>query len=105
VMGVTPRQAAETMIALGADIVGANCGLPEVTLAALRDIAQVTDRPLMVQANAGIPEIRGGETCFSGTPEDAAALAQESAPIGARIIGGCCGTTPAHIRAVAAALA
>lgn len=88
-MGVTPRQAAETMIALGADIVGANCGLPEVTVAALRDIAEVTDKPLMVQANAGIPEIRNGETCFSGTPEDAAALAQEAVQIGARIIGGC----------------
>ena len=104
-MGVTPRQAAETMVALGADIVGANCGLPEVTVAALRDIADATDKPLMVQANAGIPEIRGGETCFSGTPEDAVALALESAQIGARIIGGCCGTTPAHIRAVVAAVA
>jgi 5-methyltetrahydrofolate--homocysteine methyltransferase len=101
-MGVTPRQAAETMLALGAEILGANCGLPEVTVAALRDIAAVTDKPLMVQANAGIPELRGGETCFSGTPQDAVALAQEAAAIGARIIGGCCGTTAEHIRAVAA---
>ena len=103
-MGVTPRQAAETMVALGADIIGANCGLPEVTVAALRDIAAVTDRPLMVQANAGIPELRGGQTCFSGTPQDAVALAQEAVAIGARVIGGCCGTTPAHIRAIAAAI-
>jgi 5-methyltetrahydrofolate--homocysteine methyltransferase len=103
-MGVTPRQAAETMVALGADIVGANCGLPEVTVAALRDIADVTDKPLMAQANAGIPQIVSGETCFSGTPADAAALAEESAVLGARIIGGCCGTTPDHIRAIAAAV-
>ena len=99
-MGVTPRQAAEKMIALGADIVGANCGLPQVTVAALREIAAVTDKPLMVQANAGVPEIRGGETCFSGTPTDAAQLALESAALGARIIGGCCGTTAEHIRAI-----
>lgn len=103
-MGVTPRQAAETMVALGADIIGANCGLPEVTIAALREMAEVTDRPLLVQANAGIPEIRGGETCFSGTPDDAVKLAQEAIGIGARIIGGCCGTTAAHIKAVAEAL-
>ena len=103
-MGVTPKQAAEKMIALGADIVGANCGLPEVTVAALRDIAEVTDQPLMVQANAGVPELRGGETCFSGTPADAAQLACEAAALGARIIGGCCGTTAEHIRAVTAVL-
>jgi len=92
------------MVALGADIIGANCGLPEVTIAALRGMAAVTDRPLMVQANAGIPVIRDGATCFSGTPADAVALAQEAMAIGARIIGGCCGTTAAHIRAVAKAL-
>jgi 5-methyltetrahydrofolate--homocysteine methyltransferase len=103
-MGVTPRQAAEKMVALGADIVGANCGLPQVTVAALRDIAEVTDKPLMVQANAGVPELRGGETCFLGTPADAAQLACEAAALGARIIGGCCGTTAEHIKAVAEVL-
>lgn len=104
-MGVTPRQAADTMLALGADIIGANCGLPEVTLAALQAMAEVTDRPLMVQANAGLPELRQGEACFTGTPHDSAELALQAAAFGARIIGGCCGTTPAHIRAMAEALA
>jgi len=104
-MGVSPRQAAEKIVELGADIVGANCGLPEVTLAALREMAEVTDRPLMVQANAGLPELREGQACFSGSPEDSAQLARQAAEIGARIIGGCCGTDPAHIRAMQQALA
>lgn len=104
-MGVSPRQAAEKIVELGADIIGANCGLPEVTIAALREMAEVTDKPLMVQANAGLPELRAGEACFSGSPADSAALALEAAALGARIIGGCCGTSPAHIRAMADALA
>ncbi|MHB8994633.1 MAG: homocysteine S-methyltransferase family protein [Armatimonadota bacterium] len=103
-MGVKPQQAAQKLLELGADIIGANCGLPEVTVAALREMADLTDRPLMVQANAGLPELREGEACFSGSPEDSATLAQEAAAIGARIIGGCCGTNPAHIAAMAKAL-
>lgn len=104
-MGVTPRQAAEQIVQLGADLIGANCGLPEVTIAALREMAEVTDKPLIVQANAGLPELRDGEACFSGTPDDSAGMALEAAALGARVIGGCCGTTPAHIRAMARALA
>lgn len=103
-MGVKPRQAAQKLLELGADIIGANCGLPEVTVAALREMAELTDRPLMVQANAGLPELREGEACFSGSPEDSATLAREAAAIGARIIGGCCGTSPSHIAAMAKAL-
>ncbi|MGE5531077.1 MAG: homocysteine S-methyltransferase family protein [Bacteroidota bacterium] len=103
-MGVKPRQAAEKLLELGADIIGANCGLPEVTVAALREMAEVANVPLMVQANAGLPELREGEACFSGSPEDSAALAREAAAIGARIIGGCCGTNPAHIAAMVKAL-
>ncbi|MEI6499711.1 MAG: homocysteine S-methyltransferase family protein [Armatimonadota bacterium] len=103
-MGVSPRQAAEKIVALGADLIGANCGLPEVTIAALRDMVEVTDLPLMVQANAGLPELRAGEACFSGSPEDSAQLAVEAARIGARIVGGCCGTNPSHVRAMAQAL-
>lgn len=103
-MGVTPRQAAEKMLELGAEIIGANCGLPENTIAALREMASISGKPLMIQANAGVPELRGGETCFLGTPEEAAALAQEAALLGARIIGGCCGTGPEHIRAIVEAI-
>lgn len=103
-MGVTPRQAAEKMVELGADIIGANCGLPEVTIAAVRDMAEVTDKPLMIQANAGVPELRDGEACFSASPEEAAELARQAVALGARIVGGCCGTGPEHIRAIVSAV-
>lgn len=104
-MGVTPEQALQAMVDLGADVVGANCGLPEMTLAAVRTMSALTDRPLMMQANAGVPEIRRGETVFSGDPAQAAALATEAVTLGARLVGGCCGTNPSHIAAIAAAVA
>lgn len=104
-MGVSPAQALATMVELGVDIVGANCGLPDTTLAAAQEMAALTDLPVMMQANAGVPEIRGGETVFSGSPEDAAELARQAVAAGVRIIGGCCGTTPAHIAAIARAVA
>lgn len=103
-MGVGPAQALATMVELGVDIIGANCGLPGTTLAAVQEMAGLTDLPLMMQANAGVPEIRGGETVFSGSPEDSAQLARQAAAVGVRIIGGCCGTTPAHIAAIARAV-
>jgi 5-methyltetrahydrofolate--homocysteine methyltransferase len=103
-MGVSPAQALAKMLELGADIVGANCGLPDVTLAAIQEMGPLTDRPLFMQANAGVPELRGGETFFTGTPGDAARLARAAVAAGARIIGGCCGTTPAHIAALAEAV-
>jgi 5-methyltetrahydrofolate--homocysteine methyltransferase len=103
-MGVAPRQAAEKMVELGADIIGANCGLPDVTLAAVREMAEVTDRPLMIQANAGVPELREGVTCFSASPHETAKLAEAAVAAGARIIGGCCGTAPEHVRAMVAML-
>ncbi len=104
-MGVSPAQALATMVELGVDIVGANCGLPSTTLAAVQEMAALTDLPLMMQANAGVPQIRGGETVFSGSPDDSAELARQAVAAGVRIIGGCCGTTPAHIAAIVRALA
>ena len=104
-MGVTPQQAAEAMMRLGADVIGANCGLPEVTLTAVREMAALTDRPLAMQANAGVPELVGGEAVFSGSPEDAAELARQAVAAGVRLIGGCCGTRPEHIAAIARAVA
>lgn len=103
-MGVSPRQAAETMVGLGAKVVGANCGLPEVTLAAVREMAGCTDRPLAMQANAGLPELVNGEAVFSGSPEASAELACQAVAAGARLIGGCCGTDPEHIRAISRAV-
>ncbi|MEN6404100.1 MAG: homocysteine S-methyltransferase family protein [Armatimonadia bacterium] len=104
-MGVTPHQAAETMVRLGADIIGSNCGLPQMTLQALREMARVSDKPLMIQANAGLPQLINGVACFTDTPLESSELAREAVEVGARIIGGCCGTTPAHVRAITEALA
>jgi len=60
--------------------------------------------PILVHANAGLPKNEGGKTVFPEMPQDMAALAPKLAAAGANIIGGCCGTTPAHIKAMKEAL-
>jgi 5-methyltetrahydrofolate--homocysteine methyltransferase len=103
-MGHDGATVAKALDGLGVEIIGANCGDPGGLLLALRQMAEVTDRPLMAQANAGVPHVVGGQTIFDGTPADSAALAVELVALGVRIVGGCCGTTPEHIRAIAAAV-
>jgi len=103
-MGVDGARAAETMIELGADVIGANCGHLDGLLIAIREIVRLADRPVMVQPNAGIPALVAGETRFEGTPEQSADFAREMLDLGVRLIGGCCGNTPAHIRAMAEVL-
>ncbi len=104
-MGATPEAAALASVEAGADIVGANCGngicnMIEIT----KQIrAAVPNTPIMIQANAGAPVLENGKTVFKDTPQDMAAKVQELIAAGANIIGGCCGTTPEHIRAIAEA--
>lgn len=100
-MGVSGERAAQALTGLGVDVIGANCGDPEGLKEALRQMAEVSDRVLMAQANAGLPELVGGETIYRQSPEDYGRYAQELLELGVRIIGGCCGTTPAHIRQLA----
>lgn len=105
VLGTPPEAAAITLEAVGADVVGSNCGLGvdgiyEI-LAAMR---RVTRLPLISQANAGLPLLKDGRTVFPGTPEEMTAYHDRLLALGVRIIGGCCGTTPAHIRAIRDAL-
>ena len=103
-MGVTGAQAAERLAELGVDIIGANCGHPEGTLIALGEMSETAgDRILMAQANAGVPVLRGGETIFEGTPQWSGEMAARLMEMGVRILGGCCGTTPEHIRQIARA--
>lgn len=103
-MGVTGRQAAERLMELGVDIIGANCGHPDGLLTAFAEMAEVAGgRVLMAQPNAGVPQLRGGETIFDGTPTWSGEIAAQLIGMGARIVGGCCGTTPDHIRQVARA--
>jgi 5-methyltetrahydrofolate--homocysteine methyltransferase len=71
-------------------------------LAALRGFAGCTALPLIAQANAGIPRAEGGQTCWDVSPEQMMAHAQSFIEQGAQLVGACCGSTPAHIRALAA---
>ena len=105
VLGTPPESAAITLAAAGADIVGSNCGLGvDGIYDILCRMRQVTDLPLISQANAGLPQLVGDRTVFPGTPDEMVAYHQRMIEIGVRIIGGCCGTTPEHIRAMKQAL-
>jgi 5-methyltetrahydrofolate--homocysteine methyltransferase len=105
VLGSTPEAAAVTLDALGVDVVGSNCGLGiDGIYAVLAKMRSVTSLPLIAQANAGLPVLRAGETVFPGTPAEMTAYHQRLIAIGVRVIGGCCGTTPAHIQAMQQAL-
>ncbi len=106
VLGTPPEAAAITLAAAGADIVGSNCGLGvDGIYDILCRMRTVTAVPLISQANAGLPQLVGDRTVFPGTPDEMAAYHDQMIQIGVRIIGGCCGTTPAHIRAMKQALA
>ena len=103
-MGVKPEQAAQDLEAAGADVVGANCGAgADLVVGVIALMRPVTDLPLWAKPNAGLPELVQGETVFRETPEQMAARFPDLVEAGASIIGGCCGTTPDHIRALVAA--
>jgi 5-methyltetrahydrofolate--homocysteine methyltransferase len=105
-MGLRPGDAAMRAQEAGAHGVGANCGEgPLAIIAALEGMRAVTQLPLVAQTNAGVPQMgTGARTIWDVTPEQMAEHVHRFAALGARIIGGCCGTTPAHIAAIAAAL-
>lgn len=101
-MGVSPAEAARAAIQAGADIIGTNCGNGfERMIDIVREIRTVApDVPLLVHANAGLPKNIDGVDVFPDTPEKMASLVPDLVDAGANIIGGCCGTTPGHIRAI-----
>ena len=102
VMGVDPETAVRVLSEAGADILGSNCGQgieQMVPLAA--EFRALTDRPILIQANAGLPELVGGKTVYRQTPGLMAGYVPDLVAAGAVIVGGCCGTTPDHIRAIA----
>jgi len=105
-MGVDPVSAMNAAIEAGADIVGANCGNGiERMIEIVGEMRAVNKTiPILVHANAGLPKNVNGEVVFPETPEDMANVAPKLAAAGANIIGGCCGTTPAHIKAMKEAL-
>jgi len=100
IMGVALQQAAAALAEAGAAIVGSNCGNGiEKMVEIARHLRECTRLPVAIQANAGLPENRGGVTVYPETPEFMAAKARELIDLGVSIVGGCCGTTPEHIRA------
>ena len=105
-MGVSPEQAAEALLALGVDAFGANCGATlEMTQEAAAKMHETAPHmPIIVKPNAGRPHMVGREAVYDATPEDMAKYARSFVALGARIVGGCCGSTPAHIAAIAAAV-
>jgi len=89
----------------GADVIGSNCGQgTEGMLAVAREFAKATDLPLLIQANAGLPVLKDGKVLYPETPAEMAAVLPGLLDAGVRIVGGCCGTTPAHIAAFREAL-
>ena len=104
-LGVDPAAAAVTLTALGADGVGLNCSVgPRELGPALEEMLRATHLPVAVQPNAGLPRMEGGETVYDVGPEEFARCARDFLRGGASILGGCCGTTPDHIRALRALL-
>lgn len=105
VTGTDPQSAAVILSAMGADVIGANCSLgPEQLVPIVRELAENCSCPISIQPNAGMPHLVDGKTVFPMMPEDFGKWAPELVKAGATFIGGCCGTTPDHIRAIKKAL-
>ncbi len=105
-MGVRPEQAAETLLALGVDAFGANCGATlEMTEGAVAKMHEAAPQALLIaKPNAGKPRMVGQEVMYDATPEDMAEYARRFIALGARVVGACCGSTPAHVAAIAVAV-
>ncbi len=105
-MGVSPDRAARDAAAAGADIIGTNCGNGIAgMIEVVRQMRAAAPRvPILVHANAGVPMVEDGKTIFKETPEYMASRIHELVEAGAGIVGGCCGTGPEHIAAIAATL-
>jgi 5-methyltetrahydrofolate--homocysteine methyltransferase len=101
VMGVSVERAVAGLELAGADVVGSNCGTGiEDMIEVARAMIRATRLPLLIQPNAGLPESREGQVVYNQTPETMAARVPELLDLGVAIVGGCCGTTPEHIRAI-----
>ena len=100
-MGTSPEMAAEFMVEAGCDILAANCGTG-IDMRMAADIARryrsITGLPVMAQPNAGLPVLENLKVLYKETPDEMASGMDELLSAGVRIVGGCCGSTPAHIR-------
>jgi methionine synthase I (cobalamin-dependent) len=104
-MGVAAGDAAEALAKAGADAIGCNCGVGiDGYIKVAGTMRQHTDLPIWVKPNAGLPEVQDGKTIYREGPEGFAGKIHLLLQAGANFVGGCCGTTPAHISNVAAAV-
>ncbi len=102
-LGVEPEHAATTLERFGADVIGANCGVgPQAVLDAVLRMAKVSQKKLAVQPNAGDPRLIDGRVIYMSSPEYHSTYAKRFLRAGVSLIGGCCGTTPDHIKAIKA---
>ncbi len=86
---------------MGADAIGANCSLgPNQLRDIIKRISEVSSTPIVLKPNAGLPEIKNGEAVYNVSPEEFADEVVELLPLGVRVVGGCCGTTPEYIAAL-----
>lgn len=105
-LGAAPDAVARTLEALSVDALGINCSLGPTTLRPiLQQMLEVTSCPVIVQANAGLPQVVGGVTTYLVGPEEYCAAVSQMIKDGAGIVGGCCGTSPDHIRGLARLIA
>lgn len=105
-LGAAPDAVARTLEALSVDALGINCSLGPTTLRPiLQQMLEVTSCPVIVQANAGLPQVVGGVTTYPVGPEEYCAAVSQLVKDGAGIVGGCCGTSPDHIRGLARLIA
>lgn len=103
--GTPPEVFVPRLEELGADVIGLNCGMgPTHVLSALERMRRLTEKPLSAQPNAGLPRDVQGRQFYMGSPEYMATFAKRFVQAGAKFVGGCCGTTPTHIKLIADAI-
>ena len=101
--GTTPETAVVVLQSLGADVIGVNCSTgPEEMIPLVQKMAEYATVPILAKPNAGLPELEDGKTVYKTTPEEFARAGGLLLQAGASVLGGCCGTTPAHIKALSA---
>jgi homocysteine S-methyltransferase len=103
--GATPEVFTKRLAEWGADVIGLNCGVgPAIVLNAIEKMRALTDKKLSAQPNAGLPRDVGGRQIYMCSPEYMAEYSRRIVQAGASFIGGCCGSTPAHIKMIADAI-
>lgn len=101
IMGISTENATKGLESAGADIIGSNCGNGiEIMVKIARELKVLTSLPLIIQSNAGQPEVRDGEQVYLESPDFFAKKTRDLVDAGVSIVGGCCGTTPEHIHAI-----